>query len=272
MIRNRRTAVRAVLVSLGTAALGTFLFAAPAQASVTVSPNQAVQGGDASLEFKVTNDRPKAYTKTVEIILPAAYPLAEVYPFSVPDWAPKLAYHPATDANGQEYQAVTSLTWIAVGKGAMTPGQPQTLPVDLGPMPTADSFVFTVVQTYSDGTVVRWDSTAEGATNAAPALKLIQGDGTQASSGHDHGSAGDTSATQQAQQPVATNTSTDDSSGIGGSGFALVLAGAALVAGLLAGLVITRFRRSPELTAVLNAEEPEAEAEEPKAKATATRS
>jgi uncharacterized protein YcnI len=270
MIRSRRTAttIRAVLVGLGAAVVGAVGLAGPALADITVTPSEAIQGGATTLTFRVPNERPNAYTTQVEVTLPEATPIAEVYPLSVPDWAPKLTMRELPEGISQVHGTLTSqvvsvITWIAVGKGAFKPGQPQELRVDMGPLPTVSQVAFKVTQTYSDRTVVHWTGdTPSGGTSpkSAPVLKLIAGDGTSVHSADGgHGTAAGTgtdagtAADSQAVDSTAA-TSTDSTSGIAGNGFALALAGAALVAGLLIGVVIARGRRNPELAAVLDSD------------------
>lgn len=257
MIRSRRTAItlRAGFVGLGAAIVGAVGLAGPALADISVSPGEAVQGGATTLTFRIPNERPKAYTTKVEVALPDANPIAEVYPLSVPDWAPQLTTRELPQAISQVHGTLTSevtsaITWIAVGQGAFKPGQPQELRVDMGPLPNISQLAFTVTQTYSDGAVVRWTGAAPG-KNPAPVLKLLPGDGTTSHSGHTT----DTGTAAPAGQAADTAaTSTSNSSGIAGNGFALALAGAGLVAGLLIGVVVARGRRNPELAAVLDSD------------------
>jgi uncharacterized protein YcnI len=259
MIRSRRTAttLRTGFVALGAAIVGAVGLAGPALADITVSPGEAVQGGATTLTFRIPNERPKAYTTKVEVALPDANPIAEVYPLSVPDWAPQLTTRELPQAISQVHGTLTSevtsaITWIAVGQGAFKPGQPQELRVDMGPLPNISQLAFTVTQTYSDGTMVRWTGATPG-KNPAPVLKLLPGDGTTSHSGHttDTGTA---AAAPGGQAADTTATSTSSGSGIAGNGFALALAGAGLVAGLLIGVVVARGRRNPELAAVLDSD------------------
>jgi uncharacterized protein len=242
-------------VAFGAAVVGAVGLAAPALADITVSPGEAVQSGAITLTFRIPNERPNAYTTKVEIALPDANPIAEVYPLSVPDWAPKLTTRELPQAISQVHGTLTSevtsaITWIAVGQGAFKPGRPQELRVDMGPLPNVSQLAFSVTQTYSDGTVVRWTGGTPG-KNPAPVLKLLPGDGTTSHSGH--GTDPGTAAADSQAVDTAT-TSTSNSSGIAGNGLALALAGAGLVAGLLIGVAVARGRRNPDLAAVLDSD------------------
>jgi uncharacterized protein YcnI len=187
---SRRLAARATIIAIATAALGTLAPATPASADVTVTPSTGEQGSALKLVFRVTEDRPAAHTTKVELRLPEATPVAEVYPISVPDWAPKMTMRtldqPIRTLHGVGTRdVVASVTWIRVTAPKVGREPAWELPISLGPLPAADRLVFTVIQTYSDGTVVNWAdaSTASGAppsggpssgpvTHAAPVLAL----------------------------------------------------------------------------------------------------
>jgi uncharacterized protein YcnI len=142
--------------------------AAPsALADVTITPAEAIQGDQASLTFRVTNDRPAVHTVRVEVDLPPDAPVAEVYPMSVPDWAPSIVYRKASAPLPGIHEsglttATSAVVWTRAGDAASPPAA-ETLRLEMGPLPSVDRFVFTVVQTYSDGTVRRWRGPSSGA-------------------------------------------------------------------------------------------------------------
>ena len=72
----------------------------------------------------------------------------------------------------------TAVTWVRVGESE--PG-PARLALSMGPMPQAERLTFEVVQTYADGTVVRW-ADAAGA-HRAPVLTLLPAAAGAAGSG-----------------------------------------------------------------------------------------
>src|SRR4051794_31098673 len=93
---------------------------ATAAADVPVPPTPARQGDEADLTFRVIEDRPGARTVKVEVQLPDAAPVAEVYPLSDPDWAAKITYrqlsHPvqAGHGSGGTTTAAAGITWFRV--------------------------------------------------------------------------------------------------------------------------------------------------------------
>jgi uncharacterized protein len=169
------------------------LAAAPAAATVTLEPAQGTQGDAAEIAFTVTEDRaPGAYTKQIDIVMPDATPVAEVYPLSTDDWAPKMAYKDlATSLPGvhgqQSNSVVTSISWLRATPPAanLSTATSNELRVSLGPLPQADDLRFLVVQTYSDGLVKRWPNPVMQLV--PPAGQAQATDPSQAAPGHGHG-------------------------------------------------------------------------------------
>jgi uncharacterized protein YcnI len=146
--------------AVGTLALATPAAAQPAAADVTVTPSEATRGAPAELAFHVPPERAGGYPTQIELDAPEATPIAEIYPMSVDDWAPRIATRQLTRPvelihGTTTIEVVSAITWIRVADAPADPGKPIELRVSLGPMPQADRVVFTVVQTYSDGTVVQ---------------------------------------------------------------------------------------------------------------------
>ncbi|EEP74483.1 nuclear export factor GLE1 [Micromonospora sp. ATCC 39149] len=143
-------------------------------ADVTSTPSQARQGDPVRLEIVVPEERPGARTERIELRLPAAAPVGEAYPMSVTGWAPRITTRkltePISGIHGTTMDTVTASVIWARAKGA--PAGPARLAVSMGPLPQADRMVFEVVQTYSDGTVVRWADPA-GRPRPAPVLTLL---------------------------------------------------------------------------------------------------
>ncbi|WP_234583587.1 DUF1775 domain-containing protein, partial [Micromonospora sp. MH99] len=142
-------------------------------ADVTTTPTEARQGDAVRLEFSVPEERAGTKTTRIEVRLPADAPVAEVYPMSVDGWAPKISSRtldkPVTGIHSSGVSTVTTaVTWVRVGAGTSGPAQ---LALSMGPLPQAERLTFEVVQTYADGTVVRW-ADASGA-HRAPVLTLL---------------------------------------------------------------------------------------------------
>jgi uncharacterized protein YcnI len=214
-------------------------FAGVAQAHVTVNPREAVQGGYTRVAFRVPTESDTASTTKLEVALPADQPIASVSVMPVPGWTAtaektKLATPIKTD-DGEVTEAVTKITWTASSADtAIKPGQFQEFPVSLGPLPKTDKLVFKALQTYSDGTVVRWiDEPAEGQPepeHPAPVLKLTPRPSDPAS------------AAASAGPAVASKAS--DSTSTGALTVAIVGAVLGLAGLVLGGLAFARTRRT----------------------------
>jgi uncharacterized protein YcnI len=218
-------------------------FAGAASAHVTVDPSAATQGGFARVAFRVPTESDTASTTKVEVNLPADAPVGEVSTMPVPGWTVsvekrKLAT-PVTVEGSQISEAVSKITWTAAVAGAaIKPGQFLEFPVSMGPLPQVDRMIFKTLQTYSDGTIVRWieePPAAGGAEpeNPAPVLALAA-------------AAVSPSSSAAGPSVSASGSSAGSASGSGsGAGVGLGIAG--LVAGLgglaLGGLAFARTRR-----------------------------
>ncbi|MFI6780077.1 YcnI family protein [Micromonospora sp. NPDC050276] len=240
MTRLRRTATAAAALAFTAAATAVLGFAGPASAHVTVNPKEATQGGYARVAFRVPNESDSASTTKLEVVLPENAPVGSVSTMPVPGWTvttEKRKVDPPIEVHGSQLtEAVSKITWTASGDAGVKPGQFQEFPVSLGPLPQVDSMVFKSLQTYSDGTVVRWIdppvASGEEPEHPAPVLTL-------AAAAAPAGSA----------PPTAAVASPDDNDDDDGNGLAVGLGVAGLVAGLaglvLGGLAFARTRREP---------------------------
>jgi uncharacterized protein YcnI len=226
---------RSALVAAAVAGL-TLAIAAPASAHVTVNPGTATPGGFTKATFRVPNESDTASTTKLEINLP---PIASVSIKPVAGWtaAPvtaKLAK--PLEAHGTQIgEAITKITWTAQAGSEIKPGTFQEFDVSLGPLPESGQLVFKTLQTYSDGTVVRWieEPTTDGTEpeRPAPVLKLVAAPAANAPA----------AATTTAA--VAAAPADDSNSSSNGLGIAGVAAG--VLALLLAAAAFVRAGRRP---------------------------
>ncbi|WP_444950848.1 DUF1775 domain-containing protein [Micromonospora ureilytica] len=240
--------LRRIVAATAVTAAGLLLWPGTAHAvDVTTTPTEARQGDAVRLEFSVPEERAGTKTNQIEVRLPADAPIAEVYPMSVNGWAPRISSRtldkPVAGIHSSGVTTVTTaVTWVRVG--ASDPG-PARLALSMGPMPQAERLTFEVVQTYADGTVVRW-ADAAGA-HRAPALTLLPAApgaaGPAAHGGHGAPAAGAPAAPDSGgDAPPARAGGADEESGN---------ADGMLAAGLLAGLgggaaigwLVSRWRR-----------------------------
>jgi len=246
-MRARSAAGLAVAVLAGVVA-AVWIGAAPASAHVTVNPSEATQGGFAKLAFRVPNESDSASTTKLEVTIPTEAPIAFLSVRPVPGWAAavqttKLATPVKTD-EGEITDAVSKITWTATGaNAAIKAGEFQEFEVSAGPLPEVDQIIFKALQTYSDGTIVRWideppANRGQEPEHPAPVLKLAKAPAATPTS-----AAAPVSATAAAN-PTAGPTS-NATGGDSRTGWALGLGVAALIAGL-AGLAfgLLGWRRS----------------------------
>ncbi|MCN0154180.1 YcnI family copper-binding membrane protein [Salinispora arenicola] len=236
MIRLRRTAT--ATLALGAVVVAVFGSAGPASAHITVDPKEATQGGYGRFAFRVPNESDTESTTKVEIFLPENAPLGSVSTMLVPGWTAvveKRTLDEPVEVHGSQLsEAVSKVTWTAEPEAAIAPGTFQEFPVSVGPLPTVDTMVFKSLQTYSDGTIVRWidEPTADGVEpeQPAPVLELVA-----VAASADPATEGEARVADDGQEA--------------GGGLAIGLGVAGLVAGLgglvLGGLAFTRSRREP---------------------------
>ncbi|MEU1809044.1 DUF1775 domain-containing protein [Micromonospora aurantiaca (nom. illeg.)] len=256
MTRQGRWAA-ALLAAVLAGAVGWPGAANAAGVTVTTSPAQVRQGDAIELSVLVPADKPGTRTTRIELTMPADAPIGEVYPLSVPDWAPTITTRtldqPVPGMHAAELNQVThSVSWLRMpgtGTGAAR------LPLGMGPMPATDRLTFTVTQTYDDGTVVRWADPAGGA-HPAPALDLlpplpgtVTHDGVPGAGGAGHGghgAAGAPGAAGGAQGGAAGGTAPAAGAADDGPSADLLLGGgllAGLAGGAAIGWLLSRRRR-----------------------------
>jgi uncharacterized protein YcnI len=220
----------------------------PAFAHVTVNSDDATQGGFSKLTFRVPNETDNTSTTKVQVFFPASQPLGFVSVKPHAGWSftetkGKLA-KPITTDDGPVTDYVSSITWTASSPAVgIKPGMFDEFDVSAGPLPKAPAMQFKTLQTYSDGSVVRWieNTPASGAEPEHPAPTL-----TLTAAG-----ASDTAATTPASKPAAAPASTDSASK-GSVNLAIALSVLALLIGLAggaAGATALRRKAAPVLPA-----------------------
>ena len=184
-MRGRRTmALVAAMLAGGLAA------ATPAGAHVTVHPDTEPAGASYSiLTFRVPNEMDDARTVGLKVFVPTATPLIGISVRPVAGWhvrtrSVKLAT-PIETGNGPLTTAVAEIIWSG---GSIPVGGYQDFDVSVGHFPDEPgTLTFKALQTYSDGTVVRWIETApEGSPepqHPAPSVHLTTPESADAATG-----------------------------------------------------------------------------------------
>jgi uncharacterized protein YcnI len=196
----RRRVHQAQLAVVGSLAV-IIITALPAAAHVTVNPATATKGGYAKLTFRVPTESSTASTVKLEVQLPdpQTAPIASVSVQPVPGWSYTVERThlttPVSSDDGTIADVVSTITWRAdTDASAIKPGEFDEFSISAGPLPTQpDQLAFKALQTYSDGTVVRWiESTADDVEpdHPAPVLQLTDAPGGVATPTGDAGAAG----------------------------------------------------------------------------------
>lgn len=177
-----------------------------ASAHVSVNAPGATQGGYDVLTFRVPTESETAGTTGLTVTLPG---LRSARTEPVPGWQAVVTTDPTSDL-------ATEVTWTADPGVQVGPGQFGEFRISAGPLPEADAVEFPVTQTYSDGTVVRWDQTGDDAERPVPTLAL------DPNTGDAHGSHQAAAESEHPEKPEAQPSDTDSTARwLGGAGLVL---------------------------------------------------
>lgn len=165
-----RRRFRALAIATAVPALAVLALAAPASAHVTVNPNTATGGSYSKLTFRVPTESDTASTTKLAVYFPTTPAFASVSVKPHPGWSYKVS-----DSD----QHVAKIVWTADAPAdQIKPGQFDEFDISLGPLPTSGTVTFKALQTYSDGSVVRWiEPTVAGQPepqHPAPVLTLTK--------------------------------------------------------------------------------------------------
>lgn len=218
--RPRARTLRHGALAGSAVAAAMLLFAGPALAHITITPESVTAGSAAVLTLHVPNEEVKASTIKVDVQIPTDHPIAQLLVEPVPGWSIAVRTvtlaKPITTDDGTFNQAVSEVIWSG---GRIQPGQFQDFTISADPMPVGVSqMVFKAIQTYSDGDVVRW-------------IDLPQRG--QPAPGHPAPTVTLTTAAAQAGAPAVASAPASS----GSDGLTRALAAAGLLAGLLAVLL-----------------------------------
>lgn len=217
---KHRFAPRAV-AALGVAALATLTLGTGfASAHVKAHAPDATKGGFSKITFSVPDEEPTANTVKLEVDFPKDHPVASVSTKPMPGWHAQITKvqlaQPIKVENAEVKEAVGSVVWTADPGTKIAPGEFNEFDVSAGPLPdNTDQLVIPAIQTYDDGTVVKWDEQqATGQPepeHPAPVVKLA------AKSAQD-GMAGTNNAVPDSAQPATASGTDTTARWLGGAG------------------------------------------------------
>jgi periplasmic copper chaperone A len=164
MKTTRRRTLKTASASTMAAGLLAFGVSA-ASAHVNVNPDDPAAGGYTHLTFNVPNESPTAKTSKLEVSLPTDLPFNSVSVKPVEGWTADLVTttlpKPVTVAGATVTKAVTSVVWTADAAHQIGQNEYQAFSISVGVLPDAGTTVtLPATQTYTDGTVVKWDEKA----------------------------------------------------------------------------------------------------------------
>lgn len=209
-----------------------------ANAHVRVDPDQATPGSYTVLTFRVPTESATAGTVSLEVDLPTKTPFTSVSYQPVPGWSAVVTTStlpkPVKIAGATVTKAPTKIVWTADPGVRVEPGQFQEFSISAGVVPKTGKVELPATQTYSDGSVVKWDdpTPASGAEPEHPAPTLYIEDAPPAEDSP--------SIVSSTPAPAASSDSSAEAAAIGVSIGALALAAVALI---LAVLALTASRR-----------------------------
>ncbi|NUP73726.1 MAG: YcnI family protein [Sinomonas sp.] len=230
-------AVKTLATAAATAAL-LAMGAAAASAHVTVNPEVTAANGYTRLTFNVPNESPTAKTSKLEVKLPTDTPFTSVSVKQIEGWTAQVITSelrtPVTVNGTTVTKAPTSVVWTADASHELGQNQYQSFSLSVGKLPDAGTrVVLPAAQTYTDGSVVNWDETAqEGQAepkHPAPSFTTTAAGGATASP----------SATLPANAAPASQTS-----GAGASVWGVVLGAVGAILGATALALVLAGRRA----------------------------
>lgn len=232
--RSSRRRVRPAMTVLGVCIATMLLLAGPASAHVKVISDGAMAGKAAILKFRVPSELASVTTVRVDVALPNDV-VAASFP-AVEGWT-----H-AENKSGQDN--VTHVVWTAEAGKEIKPDESRYFELGVGALPAKPSLSFDVLQTYSDGTEVKWNEKEIGDKEPEfPSAVLVLD--AAAAAAEKQAQAGQSPASATAPGPeVAAASMPEASAEAGGSAWLIwVLTGVAAVAILVALGAIVRMRR-----------------------------
>ncbi len=207
-------------VTAGTVSAVGLLGAGTASAHVTASSPDARQGSYAVITLLVPNESAKATTTGLTVTLPTHVAgdtsLSSVRTSPMPGWTATVTKDPTTSAP-------TAVTWTAAQGTSIGDNQFGQFQLSVGTLPNSGTLSLPAMQTYSDGSVVKWEEPAKPdgseAEHPVPTVQLAAAGAPRA-----------VSATVAAR-PAAASTTDGTARWLGGVGLVLGALGLALGGG-----------------------------------------
>lgn len=224
-----------VLIASAIGIVMTAMMAIPAFAHVTISPNEAAQGGYGTFSVKVPNESPTASTVKLELKIPTESPVKSVSVQPKQGWTYSIEKtkldKPIEDKKGNLTEEVVSK--ITFEGGSIKPGEFDEFKISMGPLPTdTDSLTFKAIQTYDDGEVASWidEDKGDGKELEHPAPMITLTKATE--DGHDSATKEDSKSDESEMSDEISDSDSNDTVayvGVGIGVIAVLMAAGALL-------------------------------------------
>ena len=172
-IRSNTLGIK-VALALGAGGLLAIALPFSASAHVTVTPYTAAPGSYALVTFKVPNESGTATTTRVEVDIPGDTAFADVSYVPVAGWTATMktaTLSTPIKVQGNELKsAVSSVIFTADAGHGIRNGQLQLFQLSMGQVPDVGKVYLPTIQSYDDGSEVRWDQRGANADHPAPVL------------------------------------------------------------------------------------------------------
>ena len=157
-------------------AAGALALPAAAGAHVSLHPNTLPASSNPTINIRVPDEEDKASTVKVDVQIPPGF--LDISTELPPGWRAtvlkrKLATAVKTDA-GTVTEEVSEIIWTAPAGGGIPPGSFLQFPISTA-IPDGDAgqtLTFKVIQTYSNGDVVRWIEAPDSMNHPAPTVNI----------------------------------------------------------------------------------------------------
>lgn len=169
-----KTASAKAAIAIGAGALFAIALPMAASAHVTITPNTAPAGSYALVTFKVPTESATATTTKLEVDIPTDTPFSSVSYVAVTGWDTQLVTEtlpkPVKIGGNELTEAVTKVIWTAQPGFEIKQHQLQLFPLSVGSVPDTGKIELNAIQTYSDGSIVKWAESGADAEHPSPAL------------------------------------------------------------------------------------------------------
>jgi uncharacterized protein YcnI len=220
-------------------AAGALALPAAAEAHVSLHPNTLPAASNPTIVVRVPSEEDRASTVKVDMQIPPGF--LDISTQLPPGWGASVLKHklatPIKTDSGTVTEEISEVIWTAPAREGIPPGSFLQFPITTA-IPDADAgqtLTFKVIQTYSNGDVVRWIEAPDSTNHPAPTVDITPKGGliedvagTEAGPGPPPTAAAAVSGGGSSSAPASTTKGASKGLGVA----ALILGGLALLVAL----------------------------------------